>query len=96
MDSHNQNSSQKDKDFSISGALIICGIFVLIVFIVYLLSIQKKAENCVESVRPDGTVVTVCKPEVLNATSSGQVELLDNLRPETDEVEKTLLKQLGQ
>lgn len=87
---------QKDNDLSISGVLIICGIFALIVFVVYLLSIQKKAQNCVESVRPDGTVVTVCKPENLSATNSGQVELLDNLRPETDEVEKTLLKQLTQ
>ena len=91
MDSH-----QKDKDITISGALIICGIFVLIVFIVYLLSIQKKAENCVESVRPDGAIVTVCKPVNLNATDSGQVELLDNLKPKTDEVEKTLKDQLIQ
>ena len=94
-----QNSTKhlpegRQEDITISGALIISGIFTLIVFVVYLFSIQKKAQNCLESVRPDGTIVTVCKPENLDATNSGQIEYLDNLKPKGDEVDKTLRQQL--
>lgn len=82
----------KNNDVSLSGMLFISLVLIGIMFVMFLLSIQKKAENCTQIVKADGTIITECKPDLQEATESGTIKFLPDLQDKADEVDKTLQK----
>lgn len=79
MESTKQDEKSTDPMFS--GVLIISVVIGVVVLVVYLLSLQKKAENCVSVVGSDGTLTKKCldiTPTPIKDT--GPVQFLDNLQ----------------
>lgn len=85
------NELPKKKDDTLTGFIVIGAVLALLLGFMYLLSIQKKADDCVPRYNPDGSILVGCgDTSVISPTPKGPVEFLDQLSPQTDPVDQTL------
>lgn len=87
-----QEELPKKKDDTLTGFIVIGAVLALLLGFMYLLSIQKKAEDCTPRYNPDGSILVGCgDTAVVSPTPKGPVEFLDNLNAQTeDPVDKKL------